>query len=229
MQRGDCRARRLNHPSSLSLGLALGAVPLSLVGDYAALFDRADELVQLATEQAFPYWGLAGIVYRSWAAAHSGNVAEAILSLRDSSSAYRKTGAVSWVPYFIALVAEACEIDGRFEEAERLLDEALQIINRTGECWLEAELGRHKAQLLRRQGHLAVAEECYCEALRVAEEQGAKLWELRAATGLARLLLDQGRPTAARDRLTPVYAWFTEGFGTPDLNAAAALLRELGA
>jgi predicted ATPase len=78
-----------------------------------------------------------------------------------------------------------------------------------------------------RQGHTEVAEELYRKALSIAREQGAKLWELRAAANLARLRLDQGRPAEARDLLAPVYGWFTEGFDTPDLREAKALLDEL--
>jgi predicted ATPase len=108
-----------------------------------------------------------------------------------------------------------------------LVDEALQIGGRTGERWVEAELYRHKGQLLLRQEHGKAAEELYCKALGIAAEQEAKLWELRAAASLARLRRDQGRRADARDLLAPVYGWFTEGFGTPDLGEAKALLEEL--
>src|SRR6202011_2950841 len=118
-------------------------------------------------------------------------------------------------------------ITGQIEDGLTLLDDALQIAGRTGERWLEAELNRHKGQLLLRQGHSAAAEELYRKALGIAEEQEAKLWELRAAVSLARLRRDQGRRAQARDLLAPVYAWFTEGFATPDLKEAKALLDEL--
>ena len=48
-----------------------------------------------------------------------------------------------------------------------------------------------------------------------------------AATSLARLWRDQGKCTQARDLLAPVYGWFTEGFGTPVLQEAKALLDKL--
>jgi predicted ATPase len=106
-------------------------------------------------------------------------------------------------------------------------DDALQIVERTGERWFAAELSRHKGQLLLRQGHSEAAEELYRKALSISEEQGAKLWELRAAASLARLRRNQSRHTEARDLLAPVYDWFTEGFDTPDLKEAKALLDEL--
>jgi len=96
-----------------------------------------------------------------------------------------------------------------------------------GKRWFAAELNRHKGQLLLRQGHSEAAEELYRKAFSIAEEQGAKLWELRAAASLARLRHDQGRRREARNLLAPIYSWFTEGFDTPDLKEAKALLGEL--
>ena len=75
----------------------------------------------------------------------------------------------------------------------------------------------------------AEAEECFERALAVARAQQAKSWELRAATSLARLWRDQGKRDALRDLLAPVYGWFTEGFDTPDLKEAKALLDALTA
>jgi predicted ATPase len=133
------------------------------------------------------------------------------------------------MPHYIALLARACEIAGQIEEAMTLLDDALEIVERTGERWFAAELNRHKGQLLLRQSYTEAAEELYRKALSIAEEQEAKLWELRAAVSLARLRRDQGRHSEARDLLAPVYGWFTEGFDTPDLKEAKALLDELRA
>ena len=82
---------------------------------------------------------------------------------------------------------------------------------------------------MQRQGHTKAAEELYRKALSIAEEQEAKLWELRAAVSLAQLRRDRGRRAQARELLAPVYRWFTEGFDMPDLQEAKALLEELGA
>jgi len=72
----------------------------------------------------------------------------------------------------------------------------------------------------------AQAEANFERALAVAREQHAKSWELRAAISLARLWRDQGKVQQARELLTPVYDWFTEGFDTRDLREAKALLEE---
>jgi predicted ATPase len=217
-------AKRLAHPPTLVGSLSLGAVPLSLVGNTATLSERADQLVVAGTEQGFPLWGAYGTIYRGWVKVKNRGVAEGISLLRSGSTAYRATGAESWTPYHIALLAGACEIAGQVEEAVTLLDEALQIVERTGERWFAAELNRQKGQLLLRQAHSEAAEELYRKALSIAGEQEAKLWELRAAVSLARHRRDQGRHIEARDLLAPVYGWFTEGFDTPDLKVAKALL-----
>ena len=178
---------------------------LSLVGDMAALGERVDLLVAVAAEQGFPYWGAQGTMYRGWVTVKNGNVTEGISLLRTGSIAFRATGAELWMPHYTALLASACEIAGQFQEAMTLLDEALQIVEKTGERWFAAELNRHKGQLLLRQGHSEAAEELYCKALSIAEAQEAKLWELRAAASLARLHRDRGRRAEARDLLAPVY------------------------
>jgi predicted ATPase len=131
------------------------------------------------------------------------------------------------MPHHIALLARACGVAGQIEEALALFDDALRLVERTGERWFAAELNRHKGQLLLRQGHSEAAEELYRKAPSIAVEQEAKLWELRAAASLAWLRRDQRRPAEARDLLAPVYGWFTEGFDTPDLKEAKALLKSL--
>src|SRR5262249_20752192 len=125
-------------------------------------------------------------------------------------------------------LAGACEIAGEIDEAVILLRDALQIIERTGQRWLAAELNRLKGKLVLRQGQSQAAENLYHEALNNSVEQEGQLWELRAAVSLARLLSDQNRRGEAHDLLAPIYGWFTEGFGTPDLTEAKALLDELG-
>jgi predicted ATPase len=220
-------ARRLDHPTSLAVGLALGVRLLSLFGEIAALAERADQLAALADEQGFSYYRAMAAIYRGWAKIKNGDMAEGMSLLRSGSAAYRATGTEAWTPYFIALLVGACESAGQIDEALTLLHDALQIGERTGQRWFAAELNRHKGQLLLRQGHTEAAEELYHKALSIAREQEAKLWELRAAVSLARLRRDRRHRAEARDLLVPVYGWFTEGFDTPDLRDAKALLDEL--
>jgi predicted ATPase len=220
-------ARRSTHPPSLASALAIGAGLLSLGGDNAALGDRADELVAITTEQGFPAWHAQATIYRGYAKVENGDVVEGVSLLRSGVSAYRATGTVTWTAHLIALLASACQMAGQAEESLTLLDDALHIVESTRERWLEAELNRHKGQLLLQQGHTDAAEELYRKALSIAGEQEARLWELRAAVSLARLRRDHGHRAEAGDILRPVYDWFTEGFGTSDLKEAKALLDEM--
>jgi predicted ATPase len=203
--------------------LAIGAGLLLLSGDNAALDQRAGQLIEVATEQGFPRWHAQGTICRGWVKVNSGDVTEGMSLLRSGSQAYRATGSISWMPHYFALLARACEITGQIEEGVTLLDDALEIAERTGERLLEAELHRHKGQLLLRQGHPEAAEDLYLKAQSIAEAQGAKLWELRATMSLALLRRDHGRHADACE----LYSWFTEGFDTPDLKEAKALIDEL--
>jgi class 3 adenylate cyclase/predicted ATPase len=221
-------AGRLAHPPSLAGSLAVGVRLLSLVGDDVVLRELAKQLVAVATEQGFSFWRALGAIFRGWVDVKNGDVTRGVSLLRSGSTAYRGTGAELAMPYYTALLAGACEIAGQIEEGLTLFEEALQIVERTRECWFAAELNRRKGQLLLRQGDSKAAEEFYRKALSIAEEQGARLWELRAVVSLATLRRDQGRHVEARDLLAPVYGWFTEGFDTPDLKEAKALLGELG-
>jgi len=220
-------ARRQAHSPSLAVSLNMSTLPLWLVGDRVALEARADEMAAVAAEQGFSSWRAIGTIYRGWGMVENGDVMEGISLLQSGSLASRATGAEVWIPYHTAILARAYEIAGQIDEAVTQLDDALPTVERTGVCWLAAELHRHKGQMLLRQGHSEVAEELYRKALRIAVEQEAKLWELRAAVSLARLRRDQGRRAEARDLLAPIYGWFTEGFDTADLIDAKALLDEL--
>jgi predicted ATPase len=219
-------ARRLAHPPSMAAALSLGAV-LSLDGNDAALNEWTEELVTLTAEQGFPHWVAWGTMVHGYAKVKNGDLTEGMSLLRSGLAAFRATGAVVGAPWHMSHLAGVCEVAGHIGEGLALLDDALQIVERTGERWFAAELNRQKGGLLLTQGHAEAAEELYCKALSIAEEQEAKLWELRAAVNLARLRRDQGRRAEARDLLAPVYGWFTEGFGTPDLREAKALLGEL--
>ena len=222
-------ARRLPHPPTLAMSLGMNALLLLIIGDDIGLEQRVDDLIAIATDQGFPFYRATGAIFRGWVKAKNADVTEGLSLLRAGSSAYCATGATVWMPLYIALLAGVCEIAGQIEEAAARFDQALQLVERTGERWFAAELDRQRGQLLLRQGHPEAAEELYRKALSVAREQEAKLWELRAAASLARLRRDQGRCAAARDLLAPVYGWFTEGFATPDLKAAKMLLDELDA
>jgi predicted ATPase len=131
----------------------------------------------------------------------------------------------------LALLAEAYKQGGQVEAGLHALAEALAHLNNTGECYYEAELYRLKGECLMAQTGKRCketeAEECFRQALDVARRQQAKSLELRTTMSLGQLWQQQGRRAEARQVLGEIYSWFTEGFETPDLQEANALLEAL--
>ena len=140
---------------------------------------------------------------------------------------HRATGAVVSQLFALTLLAEACAKLGRTAEGMNYLTEAEQIIETANDRYHETELHRVRGDLLNAAGNQVAAEDSYHQALAVAKRQSAKPFELRAATSVTRLWRDQGKRAEARDLLAPIYGWFTEGFDTPVLKEAKALLDAL--
>ena len=135
----------------------------------------------------------------------------------------------SYRPIFLGLLAEALALTGKIEEGLAVIAEALAKAEASGARGNDAELHRLRGDLLHRlpSPDRTEIEASYRTALRIARGQGTRGFELRAAVSLARLLNDHRQWNEARDLLAPVYNWFTEGFDTPDLKEAKALLDEL--
>jgi predicted ATPase len=146
-----------------------------------------------------------------------------------SIAASRALGHERGVPAWFMLLAEGRRAAGRAEEGLDLLEEVLGRVERTREGWIKAELHRLKGDLLLwlSEPDDIAAEARFRRAIAIARAQDARLWELRASMSLVRLWMGQGRGREARDLLAPVYGWFTEGFDTPDLTEAKALLAAL--
>jgi predicted ATPase len=140
---------------------------------------------------------------------------------------YESMGVWYYLPGRLLFLAEAQARAGNAEQGLDTLDQALALVEQTGERHWEAELRRLRAELLLVQGDQTEAEASLHEAIKVARRQQAKSWELRATTSLARMWQAHGRIDQSRRVLAGIYDWFTEGFDTPDLKEARALLEEL--
>ena len=188
---------------------------------------------QLGTEQEFAYYLAWGTILQGWARAAQHQGPEGIDQMRQGLAALRATGGAARLPYYLALLAEACGHAGQAAEGLTLVANALTHATSQEEYWCEAELHRLKGALLVQQAAgmgsslLRDAETCFRQALTVANRQQAKALELRAALSLSRLWQQQGKRTEAYALLAAVYGWFTEGFDTADLQEAKALLEEL--
>ncbi len=223
-------ARQLAHPYTLAFALYHGLWGERGERVVEARLPLAEELLALATEQALPFYTAMGEIERGWCLSMIGRETEGIAQLRRALDAYRTGNVlnVTMVPYCLTSLAEAYGTVGRPAEGLKHLSEAVAVTERTQERDFEAEMHRVRGELLVNARDRTAAEESYCTALTVARRQSAKLFELRAATSLARLRRDQGKRTEARELLAPIYGWFTEGFDTPALKEAKALLDELG-
>ncbi len=222
------QARQRTHAHTLAsvLGIAL-LCDAHIRSDLAILLQRAEELAALCAEHAFPYWAAIAFCIRGWCLSASGRVEEGLELLTEALANIRATGAVTSVPFFLTMLAGALGNAGRPTEGLKQLNEAVRQIEATKECWSESDVHRVRGELLIAVGDAVVAEKSLYQAIGVARRQSAKLFELRAAASLARLWRDQDKRTEARDLLAPIYNWFTEGFDTPVLKDAKALLDEL--
>jgi len=161
-----------------------------------------------------------------WIKAESGDLAR----MQRHISVYRAAGAEWAAQYLLALIASVLGRAGQTEEGLRIFEDALAIMEKTGERFFEAEIHRLRGELLRSQSLSSVepAEAEFRSAAAIARKQHGKSWELRTTASLARLLRDTGRRGEARETLVEIYNWFTEGFDTADPKDAKALLEELG-
>jgi class 3 adenylate cyclase/predicted ATPase len=220
-------ASKLGHAYSLATAMSEACKVDWATRSREELLARTDAVIAVADEHGFSYYRAAGTVFRGWALTGSGQTTEGIALLDTGVAAYRATGAVTEVPFYLTLLAEAEGEAKEWDEGLGHLAEAERLIAETEERWAEAELYRVRGELLRTGHDPAAAEQSFSRAIGIAKQQSAKFWELRAAISLARLWQEQGKRDAARDLLAPIYGWFTEGFDTPLLKEAKALLDEL--
>jgi class 3 adenylate cyclase/DNA-binding winged helix-turn-helix (wHTH) protein/predicted ATPase len=226
LERARCQMR---HPHTLAFALNVDCRLQWILRNPRRLQESSEELSLLAAEHRLKYMRAQGAVYRGCALALAGRFADAAILIGEGVAGVRATGAVWLLPFNRSALVIAYQRTGRMEEARSVLDEALELMRQTRVEWNKAELYRLEADfaLSAAVPNLELAHARLCEAISTAQRQGAKWWELRATTDLARSWRDQGKRSKARDLLAPVHTWFTEGFDTPDLKDAKALLDEL--
>ncbi len=183
----------------------------------------------LAAAEGFPVYQAGAAFLSGWLLAEQGQVAAGIAQMRKGLAAWRATGAEADATWFTGLLAQAYSRAGQAAEGLRQVDGALNLVERSGERFWEAELHRLRGQLLAQAGSAQEAEAaaCYQRAVEIARSQNNRAVELRAATSLARLCQQQGRRAEARGLLGPICEWFHEGFDTPDFQEARSVLKQL--
>ncbi len=225
-------AETVAHPFSLCWALRCEAWLRIQRREPELMAARTKAFLMVAREQGFAFYCAAGSMLEIWHDAWvTGQCADdRIEAFRSALAEYRRIGMGAGLGMWHALFAECLEQHGNFDEALTALETAVVHCERTGDAIWEPEAHRLIGDLLLRRNPSAAdrAEVSYRRAIERARSQEAKSWELRAATSLARLWRDQGKPAEARGLLAPIYGWFTEGFDTADLKDAKALLEELG-
>jgi len=191
--------------------------------------DAGEEQRRIAAEQGFLFWHASGTLYSAAGLLLLGRAEVGLRQFREGLDAYRATGAGLGLSYYLSILGEALTRACRFSEAQQALQEAFALAEKNDERFQEAELYRLQGELLLAEADdQAAAERSFRRAIEIARAQRSRAWELRARMSLARLRQRQGRSEEAFRGLTALFSGFTEGFDTPDLVDAAALLKELG-
>ena len=225
---------------ALALAIKLNVVPrvayclfskarLSLYRcEVSVAYKQAEELIAFAHRYGFPQRVAHGEFLRGWAWAAQGQT-DGIVEMERGLAGWLETGTQKHQPDMLITIAAAYGRFGQVAVGLERLTQASVLIERTEERCFEAEMYRVRGELwLRQAGHpVEEVEACFQRALQIARGQQAKSLELRVALSLSRLWQQQGKCKPARALLAGVYGWFTEGFDTPDLQAAQQLLASL--
>jgi class 3 adenylate cyclase len=225
---GIAHARNRKNPHSLSWALCVASHAYGDQRAPAIALRLASEAFEIAREHRLPQWLADAHMTKGWAMCQLGDIAGGLDLQEKGEQDWRVTGALLHTSRWQSMLAESYLLANEAVAARRHLAGARTHCENYGENYMAAELWRLAALLSLIEGATSeIVEHQLNEALRIAREQGARFFELRSAIVLARLWGEQGRRAEARDLLAPVYGWFTEGFDTADLKAAAALLAEL--
>ena len=218
----------LDQPFNQALVSAYLALLQQLCADEAVAREHAEQALALTEKYQAPYYRAWADILVSYALALEQPNEERIEYLRGSITAFKASSARLRLPYFLSLLAQVYGKAGRAEEGLACINEALSEARAHNERWWDAELHRLRGELLLMDGaDASEVEAALLRAIAISQSQQARSLELRATMSLARLWSTQKRFDDARRKLSDLYAWFTEGFETPDLQAARLLLAHL--
>jgi predicted ATPase len=225
MNRTLALAQELEHPHSVAMALQNFSMIHQFRLEPIGVKERAEALMAVSLDEGFQLWAAGGAIMLGWALSALGSLEEGIEGMQRGITDWRATGAELPVPYYLSLLAEAYGRSGRPGQGLELLEEALEASNRSGEAWWRAEIYRLTGELsLLVSGKCEIVLESFQSALSLARQQRAKSLELRAAISLCGLHQGEKRAEDARQILNTVCSSFTEGFETPDLKNARAIL-----
>jgi tetratricopeptide (TPR) repeat protein len=222
---GLALAQRLRHPFTLNWAHLSAATVRLNRGEAAAAQQHLESAAAIGRQEGFAYQLALGIFHEGWAFVMQGRPDDAVSRLRAGLEGCRAAGAAVGRPAILSILAYATAMTGRFDDGLACIDEGIGDAERTHQPLYLVHLDQARGDLLGWRGDdLALAEASYRRALERARELGARALELRAATGLARLWMSQGRTTEGRELLAPVVEAFREGLELGDLRDARAVL-----
>jgi len=221
---GLAHSRSLGGLHTINYSLCYLAAALHFRRDWGEALRRATESLELAREQDFATWIGPSQMVRGASLVSSGEIDAGLTEITAGLKAHSAIEAATYQPFGLSILAKGLLEGDRFDEALGAVDQALAMIAKTGERFYLGELLRLKGEVLARNGALAEAECSLREAIEVSRQQEAKLFELRSAVSLCRLLDEPRKATALREILEPVFNWFEEGVDAPDLVEARAML-----
>jgi class 3 adenylate cyclase/tetratricopeptide (TPR) repeat protein len=223
-QSGLAHSRSLGGAHTVNYSLCYLAATHHFRRDSREALRCATESLEMAREQGFATWIGVSQMIRGDSLVRSGDLEGGLAEIAAGMNAYRGIEAVTYQPFGLALLAEALLAGGRPDEALDALAQGLAMSEQTGERFYLAELTRLKGEAFAEKGSPSEAEHWLREAIRLSRHQGARLFELRSAVSLCRLLDRPRRETTLRDVLNPVFGWFEEGADASDVQDARALL-----
>ena len=209
---------------TINFSLCYLAAAHHIRGDSRSALQRATESLESARELGFATWIGISQMIRGASLVSNGKSEEGLAELGRGMKAHAGMEATAYQPFAMALFAQGLIAAGRSEEALDALSQALTMSESTGELFYAAELWRLKGEVLAKNRDLKKAEHCLREAIDLARRQQARLFELRSAASLCRLLEEPRRQVALRDMLAPIHDWFGEAVDAPDVKDARALL-----
>ena len=223
-------ARHLDHPPSLVVALAWGASVFLWTGDLEGAEDYIDATIYQAVSNSIGPFIAVGRAREAELAIRRGDTRDGVERLRTCLAAVHAVGSELLTTEFNIALVQGFAATGRHAEAATLIDEAIQRVETNGDAIYMPELLRVKAGLLLSMPQpLADDAKTYLtQSLALSRRQGARAWELRAATDLAALLAARGQRGRGRALLQPVFEQFAEGLDTADLRAAAEMISTLG-
>jgi class 3 adenylate cyclase/tetratricopeptide (TPR) repeat protein len=227
-EKAETRARAIGLAFTTALALSHIASLGTIGGDPRRALANADEAIAISVENEFTTTDQRARFIRGSLLAQASDPQLGIELMRSAMAAVEGNSERNRRTFYLCHIAWAHASLGQPEVGLGLLDEAVQTAEATSEKFFEAELYRLRGRILLSLGKKGGAEAELQRALTIARQQQARWWELRAATDLARHWHDEGRYVEANSLLQPIYAWFVEGFDTPDLKDAKALLDKLG-